>query len=239
MLHPNPGRLDEYLKLIDEVKALSGDKFFLIEGDAPTFAIPDGAGMEEISLKMAEEPEEMDDQAARQVDDSVKRAERLKKHGGIEGVCLWSDYCFNTGSFLPMRWFDRFVQPHLIRVVKELHELGLYTIKHTDGNIMPILGRLVEAAPHALHSLDPQGGVDIAEVVRQAGDKLCLIGNVDCGKLQTGTDEECVASARYALTEGMKAPGYIFSTSNCVYTGMPLERYELVWNVWRKEGFRV
>ena len=138
LLHPNPGRLEEQLRLIEEVKEISGDKFFLIMGNDPTFAIPDGAGMEEISLRMAEEPEAMDQQAARQVDDSIGHAEALKKHGGVEGFCLWSDYCFNTGSFLPMPWFDRFVQRHLIRVVKAFHELGFYTIKHTDGNIMPI-----------------------------------------------------------------------------------------------------
>ena len=34
--------------------------------------------------------------------------------------------------------------------------MGFYVIKHTDGNIMPILDQLVERKPHALHSLDPQ-----------------------------------------------------------------------------------
>ena len=68
--------------------------------------------------------------------------------------------------------------------------MGFYAIKHTDGNIMPILDQLVEANPHALHSLDPQGGVDIAEVKRLYGERVCLIGNVNCGKLDTGTDEE-------------------------------------------------
>lgn len=28
----------------------------------------------------------------------------------------------------------------------------------------------------------------------------------------------------------------IFSTSNTVHTGLPLERYELMLDVWRKEG---
>ena len=237
-LHPNPGSLDEQLKLLDEVRTISGDKFFLMMHGDPTYAIPDGAGMEEMSIKMAEEPDAMDDRAKRSVDGAIKHAEALKKHGALDGFALCSDYCFNTGSFLPMPWFDRFVTPHLTRVTGTYRDMGFYVIKHTDGNIMPILDRLVAAGPHALHSLDPQGGVDMAEVVRLAGDKLCLIGNVDCGKLQTGTDDECVASARYALTEGMKAPGYIFSTSNCVYTGMALERYELIWNVWKKEGIR-
>ena len=28
----------------------------------------------------------------------------------------------------------------------------------------------------------------------------------------------------------------MFGTSNCIYTGMPLERYELMLDVWREEG---
>ncbi|MBU2609837.1 MAG: hypothetical protein KJ606_02650 [Chloroflexi bacterium] len=48
--------------------------------------------------------------------------------------------------------------------------------------------------------------------------------------------EEVIASARYALRHGMPGGGYIFSTSNCVYTGMRLERYELMLEVWRREG---
>jgi uroporphyrinogen decarboxylase len=115
-------------------------------------------------------------------------------------------------------------------------ELGYYVIKHTDGNIMPILDQLVETNPHALHSLDPQAGVDIAEVKARYGDQLCLIGNVNCGLLDTGSEEDVIQSTRYALQHGMPGGGYIFSTSNCIYTGMPLKMYELMLDVWRKEG---
>jgi uroporphyrinogen decarboxylase len=45
-----------------------------------------------------------------------------------------------------------------------------------------------------------------------------------------------VESARYALRHGMPGGGYIFSTSNCVYTGMKLARYEAILKVWREEG---
>ena len=101
---------------------------------------------------------------------------------------------------------------------------------------MPILDQLVQTRPHALHSIDPQAGVDIAAVKRRYGQEVCLIGNVNCGLLQTGTDAEAAESARYALRHGMPGGGYIFSTSNCVYTGLPLARYELMLDVWRREG---
>ncbi|GAG14343.1 unnamed protein product, partial [marine sediment metagenome] len=150
--------------------------------------------------------------------------------------CLCCDYCFNDNPFLSPAMFDDYIGPYLGQLVGEYRRLGLYSIKHTDGNIMPILDRLVAAGPHALHSLDPQGGVDIAEVKRRVGKKVCLIGNVSCGLLDTGTDAECVESVRYALGHGMPGGGYVFSTSNCIYTGMDLKRYELMLDVWRREG---
>ena len=44
------------------------------------------------------------------------------------------------------------------------------------------------------------------------------------------------AHGHAAFEHGMGGGGYIFSTSNCVYTGMDLKRYELIHDVWRKEG---
>ena len=40
-----------------------------------------------------------------------------------------------------------------------------------------------------------QAGVDIAEVKRLVGRKVCLMGNVNCAKLHTGTDEEVIESS--------------------------------------------
>jgi uroporphyrinogen decarboxylase len=114
--------------------------------------------------------------------------------------------------------------------------MGFYVIKHTDGNIMPILDQLLQTNPHALHSLDPQGGVDMKVIKQVAGDKVCLCGNVNCAMLDTGTDEQIIEATRYALHNGMPGGGYVFATSNCIYTGMPLRSYEIMLNVWRKEG---
>ncbi len=54
--------------------------------------------------------------------------------------------------------------------------------------------------------------------------------------LDTGSDEDVIASIRYALQSGMPGGGYIFSTSNCIYTGMRLERYGLMLDIWKNEG---
>ena len=235
-LHPNPGGTDEALRLADSVRQLSGDGYFLmLHGDA-TYSVPSGEQMVDFAVQMAERPQELKDGAERMVDAALGSGRRLAEHGAIDGLALCSDYCFNTGPFMSPAQFGEFVTPYLTRLIAGYRDAGLYTIKHTDGNIMPILDQLVAANPHALHSLDPQGGIDIAEVKRLYGDRLCLIGNVNCGLLDTGTDEQVMESVRYALRHGMPGGGYVFSTSNCIYTGMRLERYELMLDVWRKEG---
>lgn len=235
-LHPNPGGFDELCRLIDIIRDKSGDEFFLmIHGDA-TYGIPGGSSMVEYCCRIADDPDGLKQQAATMVDDAFARAELIKAHGGLDGFALCADYCLNTGPFLSPAQFSEFVTPYLARLIKGYREMGFYTIKHTDGNIMPILDQLVQAEPDALHSLDPQAGVDIAEVKRLYGDRVCLIGNVNCGLMDTGTDDEVRESARYALKHGMPGGGYIFSTSNCIYTGMKLERYEMILDVWRKEG---
>jgi len=99
---------------------------------------------------------------------------------------------------------------------------------------MPIIDQLVECNPHGLHSLDPMAGVDIAEIKRLYGNKICLLGNVNCALMQTGTREQIIQSAEYALTHGKPGGGYIFSTSNVAFKGMPLENYLLILDVWKK-----
>jgi uroporphyrinogen decarboxylase len=192
--------------------------------------------MESWCARLVEEPEKVKEEAERLVDQALERGARLKAHGGLDGFALCADYCFNTGPFLRPEWFAEFVTPYLARLIRGYRAQGHYVIKHTDGNIMPILDQLLEGAPHALHSLDPQGEVDLAKVKQQVGGQVCLIGNVNCGLLDSGTDAECLESARYALKNGMPGGGYIFSTSNCVYTGMALRRYELILDLWRREG---
>jgi len=218
------------------IRELTGDEFYLTcHGDA-TYDIPNGDSMAAFSYRLADDAAGLRKDASEYIDRALAGSEHTMDDGVWDGFTLCSDYCLNTGPFLSPAQFSEFVAPYLARLIDGYRRQGYRTIKHTDGNIMPIIDQLVQCRPDALHSLDPQAGVDIAEVKRLYGREICLIGNVNCGLLQTGTDEECIESARYALRHGMPGGGYIFSTSNCAYTGMPLERYELIMNVWREEG---
>lgn len=233
-----PSRMaeDDIRLSIDHFRELSGDEYFVsLHGDA-TYSIPGGNTMLDFVGRLADEPDKVKQEAQQRVDAALARGARIKEWGTVDGFCLCSDYCFNDNPFLSPAMFDDFVTPYLTELIAGYRDMGFYVIKHTDGNIMPILDSLVAAGPHALHSIDPQGGVDLGEVKKRVGNKVCLIGNVNCGLLQTGTDEEVAADVLRALSDGMPGGGYIFGTSNCIYTGLSLDRYEMMLDIWRKEG---
>jgi uroporphyrinogen decarboxylase len=77
-------------------------------------------------------------------------------------------------------------------------------------------------------------GMDIAEVKRRSQNKMALMGNVQCNLLQDGPKEAIRESALYCLENASPGGGYIFSTSNTVFPGMPLEHYEYMLEVYRE-----
>lgn len=226
------------LWLLNVIRDKIGDEYFIMMHGDPTWAIPDGDSMMDFAVDMLEEPEKLNDISKRRVEGSIAWAQKLDENGHyLDGFALCSDYCFNVNPFFSPEQFDEFIVPYLKEVISEYRKLGFYSIKHTDGNVMPILKQIADCGPDAIHSLDPQGGVSLREARKIVGDQIALIGNVNCGLLQTGSEEECRTDVLRALREGMESgKGYIFSTSNCVYTGLSLERYEKMWELWREYG---
>lgn len=215
------------------IRNLTGDQFMLTTHGDGTFSIPTGDNMVEFSVWLMERPADAKRTAAQRARRAV---ERNKRHidAGIDCFILCDDYCFNQGPFMSPRMFRQFIQPYLARIIAETRQAGAFTIKHTDGNIMPILDQLVECNPHGLHSIDPMAGVDIRKVKRLVGDRVCLCGNVHCAALQTGTDAEVVESSEYCLTHAKPGGGYIFCTSNIPFKGMLPARYKMILEIWRR-----
>ena len=239
-VHQNPDGLANTIAILDRIREFSGDEYFLLIHGDPTFSIPDGATMVDFATRMVEKPEELHEEARRRGQGMLDFASALGKYPGLlDGFGLCADYCFNTNPFMSPEAFGEFVTPYLKEIIAEYRKLGFYSIKHTDGNIMPILDQIAECEPDALHSIDPQAGVSLAEVKRLYGDKMCMIGNVNCGLLQTGTDEEVIQDVNRSLADGMPGYGYIFSSSNCAYTGLALKRYEMMHDIWYEKGIYV
>lgn len=219
---------------VREIAQAKGEDYLIITHGDATFAIPQGEWLNRMIELMAEDQAQLHQEAENIVRQRFGYFLYYADHG-FDGFALCDDYAFNANPFFSPSQFAEFVAPYLRRTIQTHRAHGRYTIKHTDGNIMPILDQIVDCGPHAVHSLDPQAGMDIARIKRCYGKKVALCGNVNCGLMQTGTEDEVLESCAYAMQHGKPGGGYIFCSSNCAFKGMPLARYELINNFWKKQ----
>ena len=110
-------------------------------------------------------------------------------------------------------------------------------IKHTDGNLWPIMDMIVDSGIDCLDPIDPKGGMSIPEVKAKYGDRIALKGNVDCADLLTfGSVEETVEATKQTLREGMPGGGFIISSSNSIHSGVKPENYAAMMRTVREFG---
>lgn len=232
-LNMGPGNRDYMVQTLKAFYKLAGEKYlYAIMADG-TMSIPNGSNMMQVVEDIAEKPDQVHANLLNSVKGTIEHAKILAE-AGANTALMCADYCFNDGPFLSPKMFREFVTPYLTMAVAGLRELGYYTVKHTDGDIMPILDQLVEAKPHAIHSIDPQAGVSLKDVKGMVGDKVAICGNVHCAMLHNGTKEQVVEDSKRALRDGMPGGGFFFCTSNTPFKGMPLENYLAMLEV-RKE----
>jgi len=213
----------------------------LVGGGESTFSLncDMGAGKDATAFAAAlyEKPDEMHGEARQRLERAKERIKWMKDNG-IDVVGFSNDYAFNNGPFISPRHFREFITPYLREQVQFARELGLLTYLHTDGNILPILEELASCGPHAFQSIDPTGGLDLAEVkARLAPHCVAVIGNVNCDVLERGAEEDIRAETLRAMTEGKPDGGFVLSSANCIYPGIPLANYRIMLEVWRKERY--
>lgn len=174
------------------------------------------------------------------VDLSVRVNLELAKEAvqrGADFVFTGDDYASTQMPFISPRMFRQLLFPGLKRVFAGYKELGLYIIKHTDGNIRPLLDMLLESGLDALDPIDPLAGLDIGEMKARCGSKVALKGNVDCAHtLTNGTEEQVVQETLSVIRKAAAGGGLILSSSNSIHSGVKPGNYLAMWNTIRAYG---
>jgi uroporphyrinogen decarboxylase len=183
-------------------------------------------GYENLLMAIAAEPELV----TALVDLSVKVNLEMAKEvvsRGVKIVYTGDDYAGNLGPLMSPKHFRKLFYPGLCRVMGGFKELGLYVIKHTDGNLWPIIDMIVDSGIDCLDPIDPQAGMDLGEVKARFGQRIALKGNVDCAQLMTfGTPDEVIEATKHALRQGGPGGGFILSSSNSIHSAVRPENYQ-------------
>jgi uroporphyrinogen decarboxylase len=144
---------------------------------------------------------------------------------GVDGIVVEGDLAGEVTTLVSPRHFREFIKPYEAELATYAHRQGLKIIKHSDGNVWPVLDDLIEAGFDGFNPVQPQC-MDIAEVKAHVAGRLCLVGNIDCRELLPfGTVEEVQRTVKETIATAAPGGGYIICSSNSIHAGCKAENY--------------
>ena len=109
--------------------------------------------------------------------------------------------------FSPACW-QRFVRPHLQRIVQIYHDAGALVILHSCGNITPLVDALLEVGIDVLDPLQPNCN-GLEEIRRKTAGRMCLCGGVEASAMLAGDVTTTTLRTHERIAQLGKNGGYI------------------------------
>lgn len=193
-------------------------------------------GMTTLMINMIENPEFVHAIARMMLEFNLAQLDLLVE-AGLDVLVIEDDIATTKMPLISPDQFKIFVNHYNRQIVDKAHEKGLKVVRHSDGNLWPLMDTLVETGYDGLNPLEPQAGMEIKKVKEAYGHKLCLLGNIDCvDLLPSGTPDQVEQAVIQEIEDGAKGGGLILCSSNSLHPGVNPENCIAMFEAARKYG---
>jgi len=156
---------------------------------------------------------------------------------GLDVLVVEDDIAGTAHPLIAPKHFAEFVEPYNRALVERAHQLGLKVVRHSDGNLWSLLDTLLASGYDGLNPLEPQADMGLKKVKAHCGDRICLLGNIDCQSLlPDGTPEQVEEAVRQAIADAAGGGGYILCDSNSLHPGVNPENCIAMFEATKKYG---
>jgi uroporphyrinogen decarboxylase len=139
---------------------------------------------------------------------------------------LWysDDIAYASGLMVSPKVLQMYFFPWLKRIGDLARRSGKPLIYHTDGLLYDVMDEIIACGVDALHPIEPKA-MELAEVKKRYGDRLCLIGHVDVDLLARGTPEEVRQQVKRNIEVAAYNGGYCAGSGNSIPEYVKFENY--------------
>ena len=215
---PDPAWMD-----VSQVRAEAlawGGQYAILGGDWSPFwhdAI-DLVGMENLLLAMSDSPEVVAAVMGHLVDYYAEVSRRIfdAAADALDLFFIGNDFGSQTGPLVGPAQFERFLLPHLERLICLGHDYGLKVQLHCCGGVAPLLPLLIGAGLDGFHAVQPGcRGMELRRLKAEFGDRLVFNGAIDSQSvLIEGTPDLVRERTREVLAIMAPGGGYIAGASH-------------------------
>jgi uroporphyrinogen decarboxylase len=192
-------------------------------GDIFTYAW-EAMGFEEFCFALYERPKFVAHLFTQLGQLAVRICDALVSYEIVKAFWFSDDIAYRTGFLVSPAVYRQHLFPWLKQMGDICRKARLPFLYHSDGVLWKALDDLVDCGVCGLHPVEPIA-MDIREVKRRYGDRLCLVGNVEVDTLSRGTPEQVREEVRALLRQVAPGGGYCLGSSNTVPNYARLENY--------------
>ena len=222
-------RFDESRINMDELKE---QKKLYDKGYLTVLEIPGGfdeprqlLGEENLCIAYYEEPEMIEDMLATIADTNLKIIERVGEVVPIDQLSVHEDMAGKSGPLIGPSLINEFIAPYYHKLWKCAQEYGAKIFSQdSDGNMMPVIDAFLDCGVNCFVPLEPAAGMDIVELRKKYGKRVCLKGGIDKLVLRK-SKEDIKAELEYKICEKTRGGGTIFSLDHRIPDGVSIENY--------------
>lgn len=166
-------------------------------------------GMEQLLLDVVMSPKFVEALLQRLTEYVLETVCVLAAIGDFECIAVSDDYGTQHGMLMSPEHWRRLVKPCLARIYELAKNHGLAVFHHSCGNILPIIGDMVELGLDILHPIQPEA-MDILFLKKEFGKHLTFCGGISTQDvLVSGTPEQVRSAVQSLKREMARGGGYI------------------------------
>lgn len=166
--------------------------------------------------------------------------EAIRKYDLAPFVYGGQDICANDGPLCSVTTLDEIYFPELRRAIQPLTDGGIPIIWHCDGNIMPIVDRLLDIGVSGLQGFQEESGVPYEEIVSlksRWGNPLIIWGCVSVTTtLPFGSVQDVEASVRRSFSLAGPGRGFALASTSSIMPEVPDENIDTFYRYGRQFG---
>ena len=147
--------------------------------------------------------------------------------GDVDAVFLTDDWGTQTAMMIAPSMWRTFFAARYRRICDEAHRHQMQVVFHSCGNVMAIIGDLIDAGVDVLDPLQPEA-MDLSQVARQFGGKLAFCGGISDQELAVLSPQQ-VRDHVCRTIDMLGSPfdnAYLVGPSNVLCPEVPLENIE-------------
>ena len=149
----------------------------------------------------------------------------------------WADIAYKKALLFSPDFLRETFIPLLAATCEPLKNAGLTVIFHSDGDLTEIVDDMIDAGIDGLNPIEPMAGMDIGYMKRRYGDRLILVGNMDCSQLlPLGTVEEIREGTKQILRDAGHGGGLFIGSSSEIVPATPLRNVLAFFDACREFG---